>query len=278
MRLLDALAVSRAHAESAVKFRDAGTQKNAADKQADLAAAMAHMRGLLKNVGSKVTGFFSASASERAAEMAKKELVRRLEIAQLTSPISQKSMGSFINSQIEKNVPAAEAMEEWGKVVSDYASTVLPGGRTKLQQEAELFKSIGQGLENKKPTTSMKTMAVMALGGGTAASILGNLAEKHRHEANLRLVMDDPNIPASHKVKAQNAFQILANYAPSIANDPIFSKDFVRNLVRFDMIDHKIVSDLILAEKNFLESKGKRSSFMGSMRDTAMGVLLGSGG
>lgn len=260
MRLLDVLAANRELANAAGGFRDL-REKKASTKEATPAQAWAHLKGLVGGAAKKVTGLFTPTAEELVARAAKQEMAQRLQVLQATSPI-----GGAIPT------PATQPL-------FDYATKSLPGGRTQLGQEVEALKSIAQGMgDGKKPGATARTLAVMALGAGSAGTALGTFMEKHRHQANLELIIKDPSIPVSHKQKAENAFSILATYAPSIANDPIFSKDFVRNLVRFDMIDHKVVADLIQAEKNFLETKGKKAMFLGSMRDTALGVLLGSGG
>ncbi len=44
--------------------------------------------------------------------------------------------------------------------------------------------------------------------------------------------------------------------------DPLFSRDFTRMLVRREAIDHKVVADLISAEKSYKESKGQKGVFL----------------
>jgi hypothetical protein len=264
VRLLDVLAANREAANLAAMNRDAKAEKTAAEKEAGIDDVMAYLRKGLEGAVTKVKGMFTPSVEQRAAKVVKDELAKRLQVLQVTSPLNP----------MATQLKADPHFADWFQAASTQA------GKSQLHGEVETLKSIGQGLSDasKKPGTSVKALAIMGLAGAAGASALGRLQEMHRHEANLRLIMDDPSIPTSHKQRAENAFKILANYAPSIANDPIFSKDFVRNLVRFDMIDHKIVSDLIQAEKNYLESKGRKGQFLGSMRDTALGVLLGTGG
>lgn len=264
MRLLDVLAANQESARLAVLHRDARSEKTASTKEATPAEALDAFKKMLSGGISSVKSFFGKSPAQLAADTARKEIAKRLQVLQVTSKLNP-------GSAALKADPAYADLFEM--------AAPGPGGKSVLHQEVETLKNISQGLDaTKKPGSSARAIAMMGLGAAAGAASLGRLQEMHRHSANLKLILDDPSIPASHKQRAENAFKILSNYAPSIANDPIFSKDFVRNLVRFDMIDHKIVSDLIQAEKNYLESRGRKAQFLGSMRDTAMGVLLGTGG
>jgi len=147
---------------------------------------------------------------------------------------------------------------------------------TGMEEQRDLLRAL-EMLSPKKPKIPLH-VALGVIGAAGAGTALSMGYDKYRHRANLEAIIKDPLIPTTHKVKAQDAYRILVTYAPTIANDPIFSKDFVRGLIRHDMVDHKIVSDLIQAEKNYNESKGKKSEFLRAMAGTTMGALIGLGG
>lgn len=174
---------------------------------------------------------------------------------------------------LERNVPVTqEALRE----VSEVTRKLEFGqsGAERIEEARRILETIQKPQKSKVPMG----LALSGLAGLAAFPVLEDMRTKSIHQKNLRGIVDDPMIPASHKLKAQDAFQILSTYSPSIAQDPIFSKDFVRSLIRYDSVDHKVVSDLIQAEKHFLESKGKKAEFLRSLGGTVFGTLLGMGG
>lgn len=145
----------------------------------------------------------------------------------------------------------------------------------------EIVDNARRVLETTQKPSGSKVPMGLALGGiGVVAAMpaLDDLRTKYIHDSNKRDIANDDLIPDTHKVKAQEAFQVLATYAPSIAANPIMSRDFSRMLIRYDNFDTKLVSDLISAEKTFQESKGKKAEFLRSLSGTVFGTMLGMGG
>lgn len=128
--------------------------------------------------------------------------------------------------------------------------------------------------DSKLPMRAMLGLAGAFGLGATGMAELDRITTEKAHKENFSTIMQDTNIPLSLKPRAKDMYQVLVRYAPSIAKDPVFSRDFTKNLIRHEAVDHKVVADLISAEKAYQESKGRRGEFLQAMG----GLALRAGG
>ena len=173
-----------------------------------------------------------------------------------------KDQGSTtIKDEIFKHLPGPD-----GKVVEHLVETrhkevmTQPEGLDTLKALNEALK-VREALSPKDSKLPMKLLVGLsgAFGIGVA---MKDIHENAQHTENLQKIMTAPEIPIPLRPRAKEMFQVLKTYAPSIAKDPIFSKDFTKNLIRHDAVDQRVIGDLLSAEKAFHEAKGRRAEFM----------------
>lgn len=132
-----------------------------------------------------------------------------------------------------------------------------------------------KAMAEKSQTTKWPLKATLGFVGGLGAVSAGMaMVDKHMvdavHRDNLTQIQGDKNIPQNLRDRAREMYGVLVTYAPTIAKDPVFSKDFTKNLIRHDTVDHKVVADLISAEKAYKESKGRKAEFLAAIGDMAL--------
>lgn len=235
MNLAQLLLTHHANALAAADHRDR------TEKQAAIEKTAAKMPGaaakLFSNIGKKVTNAFKPTQAERAQKL-------------VGDSLSQMMLGL-------NNALASGAKPD-------------PDRLKGVQTVTDLYKTLSEA-NKKSPGKAIAGFAgVLALGAGAEKAI-----DNWRHHENLVAIQKDKEIPASHRVRAVEVYNTLARYAPSIAKDPTFARDFTRLLIRHDAIDHKTVSDLINAEKMFHEAKGKRNEFLAGLASTGFKAMVG---
>jgi hypothetical protein len=114
-------------------------------------------------------------------------------------------------------------------------------------------------IEKQMLSPGMNKAKLMLAGMGVAGVGLGakEMYDRLRMRSNLAAIEKDPEIPAALRPRAKEVFKVLQRYAPSLAMDPTVSRDFTRNLIRHQAIDHAVVKDLVHAEKEVRETKSK---------------------
>ena len=98
---------------------------------------------------------------------------------------------------------------------------------------------------------------------GIAGAAIGSqeISEKleaaHKSKQSLESLMQDPELGKEDLDRASGLFNTLQEYAPSIAKDPLVSQAFVKGMLQYGHIDHKVVTDLMTSERIYRELKGK---------------------
>jgi len=160
----------------------------------------------------------------------------------------------------------------------------------------EIRKQVGSALRGKqiirKPTVPTGFGAVVKdivsrkvlPGAAVAAGIGGALAVAHgittlpglyRRMQSKKNVLEDKDIPKAQKGQAKQYFEILDQYAPSMAENPLVAKSFVKNLLQYEQIDvgPKLVADLIKAQSE------KQKSGLEALKplQVATSTIMGAG-
>jgi hypothetical protein len=97
-----------------------------------------------------------------------------------------------------------------------------------------------------------------AIGGGLGvAHGLISIPSIHRRRQSREAVLSSSGIPKEKKQLAGKYFEILDDYAPTIAENPTVSKAFVQNLLQYDSVDvtPKLVIELLSAQKAIRDVK-----------------------
>jgi hypothetical protein len=242
---LEVLTEVRGHALHAAEFRD---NRVAREELTKLAAKGKKAVGLAQRLKAKLTGLFAPDPMV-VAERNLMQTVRQRQLTSLSAltsrvPTGRQSAPRFVQSR---------------------------SGQDILRQMGNLKKDLEM-----KPALTMKKL--LGIGGIAGASLGADaLYEQWRYSKNLSEIEKDPMIPQGMRGRAKEIFKVLRRYAPSIAKDPTVSKDFSRNLVRHQAIDHAVVKDLIRSEKEYRDTKGKTSILMQGL-PTAVNILTGIGG
>lgn len=274
MRLIDILEAESLMAKRAALMRDykaamSGLQKVAQDKTA----------GPLGEAAEKAMSFlarpFQKSPMEQLIAAAKgRELGTLKSLVDLIphDPAQIKIELGKIPDEIKK-ITERTISHPGGTVESVVEKTMKPGVKNPLMQHVEDVQRIRKGLES--GDSKVPYRAAMGLLVGQAAVGSGLMAiEKNRldkaHDDNLALIAGDTQIPASLRNRAKDMYGILVRYAPSIARDSVFARDFTKNLIRHDTVDHKIIQDLTSMEKTYREAKGRKAEFLSAVGDMTL--------
>lgn len=136
-------------------------------------------------------------------------------------------------SRVLKKGPGRKGYAQWAKDIADLERSL-----------------IAPGIDKKK-------LMFAAVGVGTMGFAAKDLHDRLKIRSNLAAIEKDPMIPTNLRARAREVFKVLQRYAPSLAKDPTMSRDFTRNLIRHDAIDHNVVKDLAHTEKEVQETKSK---------------------
>jgi len=196
----------------------------------------------------------------------------------LTRPFKSSPMEQLIASAKNRELGMLKSLidlipNDPADIRAELGKAMQPGAKNPIMQRFEDLQRARQGLE--KSDSKLPFKAVIGLIGADAAISGGLLfVDKKlldsKHKENLEMIAGDPQIPASLRNRAKEMYGILARYAPSVARDPVFSKDFTKNLIRHDTVDHKIIEDLTSIEKTYRESKGQKAQFINGIRDLTL--------
>ena len=130
-----------------------------------------------------------------------------------------------------------------------------PGRKGGYAQWAQDIASIERTMA--APGVDKKKLMFAAVGVGTLGVAANEVHDRLKIQSNLAAIEKDPMIPANLRPRAREVFKVLQRYAPSLAKDPTMSRDFTRNLIRHDAIDHNVVKDLAHTEKEVQETSKK---------------------
>lgn len=273
MKLIEVLEENRAHAISASCMRDwnrvaASMMKVAQEKGAGLPDMIGRVVDKVRPIFMSAPDIMLRRAKEKAI-LGLHHLVQSLpdDPAILRNLMTQETVQT-----LEKNVTKVLATGE--KVVEKRLEQSIqpPEGLKKVQDILKITDQLSK--DTKLPMKAMLGLAGAFGLGATAMAELERHSATKAHRENMVSIMRDSNIPLSLKPRAKEMYEVLVRYAPSIAKDAVFSKDFTKNLIRHDAVDHKVVSDLISAEKAYQESKGRRGEFLQALG----GIALHAGG
>jgi len=225
--------------------------------------------------GKKLWGLVSApfrpSAMAKSRKMTAEQALHDIELLRQGRPKppmepTREAMGKYYQdlhahltkprTQVVKETVKGEHLVEGKLVPYERVTSKQVPMKPKGLEEAQMISELQKHLPDQK---RLPWQAVLGVTGALGLTIGGveaftNMAQK----ANLKDIMKDPEIPMSLRPRARDAYTLLARYAPTISKDKTFSRDFTKNLIRHEHIDHKIVTDLINAEKVFNESKQKK--------------------
>lgn len=266
MNLVQALVEHRAQALAAGRLREQRDAGNGLRKRASESKS-AGIRDFASRLLEAIKKPFVETAEQKLMRQAREQASFNLAALLKGMPKEPAEAVAFMTAprvrQMKEVVRAPEGAER--ELVRE--QVFPPAGFEATKQLLELQQALAP--------QKVPLKAVLGLTGSVLAGMaLERAWTSHVHAQNLSEIMKDPAIPQTHKVKAREAYKILATYAPSIAKDPIFSRDFTRNLIRHEAIDHKIISDLILAEKAFNESRS-RAEFLKAVAHSTAGALAG---
>ena len=258
--LLDELAERRATALVAASFRDDRVARE------DLEKVAAGKGGKAVGLVSRFKRLFQPSAEKVLVQESRGARVAALEQLLGKVPRGQSKMKKWLKGGPQySSVQEPEVRQQVVQTAKGRQRIVqLQGNKVRhLKRENEAVKTLKDIDDIEKsliaPEGVSKVKAVMT-GAGVIGIGLGakSLYDQLLLRRNLAAIEKDPMIPASLRPRAREVFGVLKRYAPSLAKDPTVSRDFARNLVRHDAIDHATVKDLIHAEKEVQDSvKGK---------------------
>lgn len=271
MRLIDLLETENLMAKRASVMRDYKAtidrlQKVAEDKTAG---------PMVDKVMNLLTRPFRGGPAEQLIATAKNRELAALQ-ALLSKvpmdPVDIRQALDFIPEEIQKITEKTLRLPT-GAVETTVEKTFKPGVKNEALQNIENLQRARQGLE--KGDSKLPFKAVLGLIGADAAIGAGTLyvskkLEDKAHKETMDTIAGDPQIPASLRGRAKEMYGILARYAPSIAKDPVFAKDFTKNLIRHDTVDHKVIQDLTSMEKTYREAKGRKAEFIDSIRTVTL--------
>ncbi len=168
-------------------------------------------------------------------------------------------MISKLREGIKARKLRAQLLETAGEARTMALGQVLKKGPVKTRQGwAQWAKDVGD-LERSlvAPGVDKKQLMFAAVGVGSIGFAAKDVHDRLKIRSNLAAIEKDPMIPAKLKPRAREVFKVLQRYAPSLAKDPTMSRDFTRNLIRHDVIDHNVVKDLAHTEKEVQETRKK---------------------
>lgn len=92
-----------------------------------------------------------------------------------------------------------------------------------------------------------------------------------------QMMQQSPRLQELEAGKVKQMYDVLHQFAPDVASNPVAAAGIVENLAQYDTVDHRTVADLISMQKGFSEThRGQRreAPFLGSrMLDLASKML-----
>lgn len=269
MKLLNILEEKRAHSLAAACLREVlqvepGLKTAAAEKGAGFADRVGKLIEMVKAPFRSTTDILREGAKNTMLESLHTLIKGVPHDVDAQRRWMTESTIQKLETQVTKILGGGE------KVVETKIQQVIepPAGLKQMEQISKLRDALKD--DGKLPMKAMLGLAGAFGLGATAMSEVDRLSTDKAHRDNMILIMRDSSIPLGLKPRAKEMYEILVRYAPSIAKDPVFSKDFTKNLIRHDAVDHKVVSDLVSAEKTYQESKGRRSEFLQGIGSLAL--------
>lgn len=185
-----------------------------------------------------------------------------------------------------------EGVRDAGKAAI-HPPTLRPGMVGWLQDAGESLVATGRTLFTGKPGISagMKVQNLALLTGVAGGAVLAARAIRknqieHHYDEVLSYVMRDPDLQneADYSNRVPQAYKFLQRYAPTLAQDSVMSRAFVRQIIKgtgIDALNFRLANELAQAEQSYKQTGsalGDYADIEKMMRHPVARVFTGGGG
>jgi len=69
-----------------------------------------------------------------------------------------------------------------------------------------------------------------------------------------KMLENSPDLQGMPSMQVKSMYDVLHNFAPDVAAQPVAAAGIVSNMAQYDTVDHKTIQDLIAMQKNYSET------------------------